>query len=304
MKSFIVLSVLGMGIVLLSACAAAPTPAPPTVPATVAPTVPPTPVPPTPTVPPPTPTPAPTAGGASEATAMPTPTPPPIAPLVTVGDQTVEEGMVTVTEARLDRPGWVVIHAEAGGQPGEVIGYAPIPAGTATAIRVAIDAVKATPGLFAMLHYDEGATGTYEFPGPDVPVRVGETIVMARFTATIPPLGTSVHVAQKEGLGAFLVDAEGKALYLFVKDTPTRSACTGRCLRFWPPLLTEGPPRAGEGVDASKLGTLTRDDGTVQVTYNGYPLYYYADDVQPGDTKGHGVGREWYLLSPAGEMLP
>lgn len=218
MKSLTVMFVLGVVIVLFSACAPGPAQAPPTVPPTVAPT--PTTPPPTPTPPPPTPTTAPPAAG-YEPTATPTP----------------------------------------------IASPTPLPP---------------TP------------TPT---PPPPTPTPVPPT-------PTPPPPGTAVHVGQKEGLGAFLVDAEGKALYLFVKDTPTRSACTGRCLRFWPPLLTEGPPQAGEGVDASKLGTLTRDDGTVQVTYNGYPLYYYADDAQPGDTKGHGVGGEWYLLSPTGEMLP
>ncbi len=115
--------------------------------------------------------------------------------------------------------------------------------------------------------------------------------------------GVLIKVAQKEGLGTFLVDSQGRALYLFLADTPTRSACTGGCAKKWPPLLTSGMPQASEGVDASKLGTLVRDDGTTQVTYNGHPLYYFADDNQAGDTKGQGVGNKWYLVSPDGEPL-
>jgi len=115
--------------------------------------------------------------------------------------------------------------------------------------------------------------------------------------------GVLVKVAQKEGLGAFLVDSRGRTLYLFLADTPTRSACTGGCAENWPPLLTSGAAQAGEGVDASKLGTLAREDGTTQVTYNGHPLYYFAGDAQAGDTHGQGIGGKWYLVSPAGEPL-
>jgi predicted lipoprotein with Yx(FWY)xxD motif len=115
--------------------------------------------------------------------------------------------------------------------------------------------------------------------------------------------GVLIKVAQKEGLGTFLVDSQGRALYLFLPDTPTHSACTGGCANNWPPLLTSGAAQAGEGVDASKLGTLVRDDGAVQVTYNGHPLYYFAGDRQAGDTNGQGVGGKWYLVTPAGEPL-
>jgi predicted lipoprotein with Yx(FWY)xxD motif len=67
--------------------------------------------------------------------------------------------------------------------------------------------------------------------------------------------------------------------------------------------LTTGDPVAGDGIDASKLGTTTRTDGTVQVTYNGWPLYYYVKDAQAGDVVGQGVGSVWYVISPAGEMV-
>lgn len=221
---------------------------------------------------------------------------------VTVGDQPIVEGSVTIQEARIDRPGWVVIHVEAEGKPGPVIGYVAIPAGTSTNIKVPVDASKATPALFAMLHYDEGTSGTYEFPGADRPVKIGDQIVMKRFNV-ISTGGAVIKVGQKEGLGFFLVDAQGRTLYLFLADTPTSSACSGGCAKNWPPLLTTGAPQAGEGVDAAKLGTLMRSDGTIQVTYNGHPLYYFAGDTQTGDTNGQGVGGKWYVVSPAGEPI-
>jgi predicted lipoprotein with Yx(FWY)xxD motif len=105
--------------------------------------------------------------------------------------------------------------------------------------------------------------------------------------------------------GSALVDAQGRTLYLFTNDTQNgdASACTGDCLTKWPPLLTTNDPVAGEGVDASLLGTITRDDGTMQVTYNGWPLYYYAEDTAAGDANGQAVGSVWYLVSPEGEAI-
>jgi predicted lipoprotein with Yx(FWY)xxD motif len=98
-------------------------------------------------------------------------------------------------------------------------------------------------------------------------------------TATEPPAvvpvtgGTVVNLGQNESLGSFLVDDKNMTLYLFTKDTPNTTVCYDKCATAWPPLLTTGNPVAGDGVDASKLGTTTRKDGSGQVTYNGWPLY-------------------------------
>jgi predicted lipoprotein with Yx(FWY)xxD motif len=89
-------------------------------------------------------------------------------------------------------------------------------------------------------------------------------------------------------------------LYMFTRDDADQSNCEGECLANWPPLLTEGDPVAGEGVDASKLGTITLDDGSRMVTYNHYPLYYWVADTQPGQTTGQNVGGVWFVLNPAG----
>ena len=110
----------------------------------------------------------------------------------------------------------------------------------------------------------------------------------------------TVNVGKNSKYSAFLVDGKGMTLYLFTKDSPGTSTCTGNCEKSWPPLLTTGKPVAGSGVDMSKFGTVTRADGTTQVTYNGWPLYYYAKDQQPGDTNGDGVGSVWYLITPDG----
>jgi predicted lipoprotein with Yx(FWY)xxD motif len=125
-------------------------------------------------------------------------------------------------------------------------------------------------------------------------------------TAGVPVTGAAtVNVAEVGTFGQALVDDEGRALYLFTNDTQNAgtSSCTGNCLVNWPPLLTDGDPVAGEGVDESMLGTITLEDGTTQVTYNGWPLYYYTDDTADGDTNGQGVGGVWFLVSPTGEMI-
>jgi predicted lipoprotein with Yx(FWY)xxD motif len=98
------------------------------------------------------------------------------------------------------------------------------------------------------------------------------------------------------------------SLYAFMKDTQNgrASSCTGECAEKWPPLLTQAVPVAGEGVDATLLGTITRDDGSLQVTYNGWPLYLYKTDVMAGDYYGQGLddfGGLWFLVSPAGEAI-
>jgi predicted lipoprotein with Yx(FWY)xxD motif len=113
----------------------------------------------------------------------------------------------------------------------------------------------------------------------------------------------TVNLGSDSQFGSFLVDGKGMSLYLFTKDTPNTPTCYGSCAKTWPPLLSTGKPVAGTGVDMSKFGTVTRTDGTTQVTYNGWPLYYYAKDQQAGDTNGQGVGKVWYLISPTGDKV-
>jgi predicted lipoprotein with Yx(FWY)xxD motif len=115
--------------------------------------------------------------------------------------------------------------------------------------------------------------------------------------------GTVVNLGRNDTLGSFLVDDKGMTLYLYTKDTPNTSVCYDKCATAWPPLLTTGAPVAGEGVDAVKFGTTNRTDGTVQVTHNGWPLYYYEKDKAPGDVVGQDVGGVWYVVSAAGDKV-
>ena len=105
-------------------------------------------------------------------------------------------------------------------------------------------------------------------------------------------------------LGAFLVDGDGRTLYLFTVDEPGVSNCDGDCLTAWPPLLSVGDPAAGGSADPALTGTIVRDDGSLQVTYAGWPLYFFAADAAPGDINGQGVNDVWFVVAPDGTMIP
>lgn len=117
--------------------------------------------------------------------------------------------------------------------------------------------------------------------------------------------GDGIVSAAKVGdLGTVLVDSQGLTLYDFHKDKGGTSACYGACAGAWPPLLTEGNPQAQGAADRSMLGTTKRKDGTLQVTYNGWPLYTYVADKAPGEANGNDFsqfGAQWYALQPNGQ---
>ncbi|MGW4483882.1 SCO0930 family lipoprotein [Amycolatopsis sp. NPDC004368] len=102
-------------------------------------------------------------------------------------------------------------------------------------------------------------------------------------------------------LGKVLTDGDGHTLYRFDKDTakPPKSSCEGDCAKAWPPLLSKGDVQL-DGVDKSLVGTVSRADGTEQVTVNGWPLYTYAKDSVPGDATGQGVNGTWFAATPTG----
>jgi predicted lipoprotein with Yx(FWY)xxD motif len=107
--------------------------------------------------------------------------------------------------------------------------------------------------------------------------------------------------------GRFLVDSQGHSLYLFEKDDAGESYCNGACAAVWPALETKTTPQAGSGVDGAALGTIKRDNGEMQVTYHGHPLYYYAGDASTaGKTKGEDqnqFGDSWYLVNATGKVI-
>jgi predicted lipoprotein with Yx(FWY)xxD motif len=117
-----------------------------------------------------------------------------------------------------------------------------------------------------------------------------------------PQRPAKVGLAENEAHGSILVDGAGLSLYLFDNDAAGVSNCSGGCLAKWPPLLAEYGTAALGDVTAS-LGTITRDDGAVQVTVNEMPVYYWASDASEGDTGGQAVGEVWWLLDAAGDAI-
>jgi predicted lipoprotein with Yx(FWY)xxD motif len=121
------------------------------------------------------------------------------------------------------------------------------------------------------------------------------------------PTTTNATVSlHKTRLGVILVNARSHTLYLFAKDRPGKSMCSGSCAKFWPPLVTKAKPTAGHGVKPSLLGRVRRSDGRMQVTYNKHPLYTFALDKQAGQTNGEGssnFGAKWYAVSARGTAV-
>jgi predicted lipoprotein with Yx(FWY)xxD motif len=106
--------------------------------------------------------------------------------------------------------------------------------------------------------------------------------------------------------GTFLTNSSGRAVYLWAADSMNKSACSGACAGAWPPVTTKGNVTAADGAKTADLGTVTRSDGSKQVTYNGHPLYYFAGDSGPGQTNGQGsdsFGAKWWLVGPAGTKI-
>lgn len=130
--------------------------------------------------------------------------------------------------------------------------------------------------------------------------------------AALPLEANGLTVAQKEEVGAYVADSDGRALYVLLgtrqqdgQQGADAARCTGPCLEAWPPFRAQGAPGAGPNVDASKVGT-TSSGGIQQVTYAGWPLYYYEADRVPMSTSGHGTTDEfgeWSLISPEGELI-
>ncbi len=108
----------------------------------------------------------------------------------------------------------------------------------------------------------------------------------------------SVTVSTNPTLGNYLVDENGMALYWFTQDSVGKSACSGDCLKAWPAFSVDSlvVPSA---LNPADFGTITRDDGTKQETFRGYPLYYWFKDTKRGDVTGQDVEKVWYVIDPA-----
>ena len=120
-----------------------------------------------------------------------------------------------------------------------------------------------------------------------------------------PAAGDATIALADTSLGAVLVAADGKTLYMFTPDEGGTPTCYDDCATNWPPLLVDDAAAAavGDGLDASKLTTVERTDGGVQVVYGGWPLYFFAADTAAGDVNGQGQGDKWYVVGADGAPI-
>jgi predicted lipoprotein with Yx(FWY)xxD motif len=115
-------------------------------------------------------------------------------------------------------------------------------------------------------------------------------------------LADSLQLLENEKAGEYLADSQGRALYYFKKDEAGKSNCSGDCLANWP-AFTQEDFAVPEGFDKKDFDTITREDnGEKQVTYKGFPLYYFAKDQQEGDVNGQGVKDVWFVVNSETEF--
>jgi predicted lipoprotein with Yx(FWY)xxD motif len=168
-------------------------------------------------------------------------------------------------------------------------------------------------GLIALLAACTSGGGTSPAPATAAPTSAAPSVAASEAPSEAPPASAAPSAAAGDAtielatnaLGEIIVDAEGMTLYAFTPDTAGESTCYDDCATAWPPLLAADgeTPSAGTGLDATKLTTVARTDGTMQVKYGDWPLYYFANDAAAGDTNGQGVGTKWYVVDAAGELI-
>jgi predicted lipoprotein with Yx(FWY)xxD motif len=154
---------------------------------------------------------------------------------------------------------------------------------------------------------DDGSTGS-KVPPPKVDAAMEKDDAAMKKNdeaAKSAAKGTTVAVSESQ-FGPMLVDARKQAIYIFERDSKGKTVCYGGCAEAWPPVFTQGDPRAGKGVRGSLLGTVERRDGKLQVTYAGKPLYFYAHE-DPGVVLCHNVnlnGGLWWVVGSDGKRRP
>ncbi len=123
--------------------------------------------------------------------------------------------------------------------------------------------------------------------------------VLALAAMAFANLGEATHA----DLGDHVVTDDGHVLYVFLPDQQGASTCYDGCAEAWPPLIAEGDVLAAQELDADAVGTVEREDGSLQVSYFGWPLYTFAQDTEPGMASGQGVGNNWFVIAPDGTVV-
>ncbi|ABN69673.1 Secreted repeat of unknown function [Staphylothermus marinus F1] len=169
-----------------------------------------------------------------------------------------------------------------------------MPWNTNVSVLIGILIVGLVVGL--LTGYMVGSMSGYGAPTTSTITRTSTTTVTQTMTQT-KYMEYDVKLAYSEEYGLYLVDSEGRTLYFFAKDYNGSSSCYGACAEHWPIFYVENP-KVGPGLDPNDFGVITRNDGSKQLTYKGWPLYYFAGDEKPGDINGDGVKNVWFVAKP------
>ncbi|MET1021750.1 MAG: hypothetical protein ABWX69_06075 [Arthrobacter sp.] len=158
--------------------------------------------------------------------------------------------------------------------------------------------------LAALLSGCAGTSGTSTSPTTAAATSAPASAATGSASTSAPAAAAAELKVADSTAGKIVVDGKGMSVYYFTKDVMNsgKSACTGGCLEAWPPVLATADTPMVDGVTGT-VGTIPTPDGKKQLTVNGMPVYYYAEDSTAGDTKGQGVGSVWYLVAPSGEMI-
>ncbi len=112
-----------------------------------------------------------------------------------------------------------------------------------------------------------------------------------------------LNISQSSPFGSYLIGKNGMTVYAYTMDSKNKSVCYADCENQWPPFHLSGTNLSVMGVNNEMLKSIQRTDGTTQLTYNGWPLYYFYQDQKPGDTNGQGMKSIWYLIGPDGKLI-
>jgi predicted lipoprotein with Yx(FWY)xxD motif len=160
------------------------------------------------------------------------------------------------------------------------------------------------PGALALLLASCGGLGQDNSPEQQAPQQpVYTTQPLAQQPAQPQqPAAAAFKVAQSQ-FGPILTDAQGRTLYGFTKDTQSKSTCYQACAKAWPPVVAQVQPQPGQGLNPALLTAIPRQDGTMQVIYGKWPLYYFTGDQQAGQTNGQGSKGVWFLVGANGKLV-
>jgi predicted lipoprotein with Yx(FWY)xxD motif len=175
-------------------------------------------------------------------------------------------------------------------------------------VKIEVAAWRARRGMVALVAVAAFAVGACSSAGGGTTAApttaVGATAAPGSPAASSSANYTTLTLAQDATLGGHVTGKDGLSLYVFSPDTATTSACADACAKTWPPVIVgdEGDAQLGTGVTGA-LGTITRADGTKQLTLGGHPLYYFANDKAAGDLNGQGLNSKWFAAGPDGAGL-